>query len=310
MNTKERPEDDDEEAVDKYLNVELIMNTGTNDERRGRVIKCSRGLDDEPIRRAHANPLFDTREYKIKSTDGTREKYQANVIAENMFAQVDTKGNQFLLLQEITDHKSDNSAIPISEGMIHGANGEPKPKITTRGWSLLVQWKDGSISWEKLKDLKASNPIEVTEYAVANRLIEEPAFKWWAPHVLRRRNRITSKVKSQYWKTTHKFEIRLPKMVEEALEIDKAMNKDLWRKAVNKAMAKVKIAWKTHDGFMPQQAREGKVPDLISFQEIGCHIGFDVKMDFTRKAHFVAGGHTTTALSSMTYSSVISRDSI
>jgi hypothetical protein len=47
-----------------------------------------------------------------------------------------------------------------------------------------VQWKEGSISWEKLKDLKASNPVEITEYAVVNRLIEEPAFKWWAPHVL------------------------------------------------------------------------------------------------------------------------------
>ena len=33
-------------------------------------------------------------------------------------------------------------------------------------------------------------------------------------------------------------------------------------------------------------------------------------MDFTRKARFVAGGHTTTAPSSMTYSSVMSHDSI
>jgi hypothetical protein len=32
MNTDERPEDDkDEEAGDKYLNVEIIMNMGTND---------------------------------------------------------------------------------------------------------------------------------------------------------------------------------------------------------------------------------------------------------------------------------------
>jgi hypothetical protein len=130
MNTEERPEDDNEEAAEKNINLELIMNTGTNDERRGRVIKRSQGLDDEPIGRAHANPLFDTRKYKIKFTDGTHEKYQANVI-ENMLAQVDTEGNQFLLLQEITDHKRYNSAIPMSEGMIHGANGQPKPKITT-----------------------------------------------------------------------------------------------------------------------------------------------------------------------------------
>ena len=97
-----------------------------------------------------------------------------------MFTQVDSEGNQFLLLQEITDHdKKDHSAIPISEGTVRGANGQAKPKVTTRGWFLLVQWKDGSISWEKLTDLKASNPVEVAEYAVANRLLEEPAFKWW-----------------------------------------------------------------------------------------------------------------------------------
>ena len=33
----ERPEDDDEEAIDRYLNMELIMDVGTSGERRGRV---------------------------------------------------------------------------------------------------------------------------------------------------------------------------------------------------------------------------------------------------------------------------------
>jgi hypothetical protein len=310
MHADERPEDDDEEAIDKYLNVELIMNMGTNDERRGRVIKRTRGLDGEPIGRAHANPLFDTREYEIEFTDGTYDRYQANIIAENMYAQVDSEGNQYLLLQEITDHRSDNSAIPISEGTVRSANGSQKPKQTTRGWFLLVQWRDGTVSWEKLTDLKASNPVEVAEYAVANRLVEEPAFKWWVPHVIRRRNRIISKVKSRYWKTTHKFGIRLPKTVEEALEIDRITNTDFWKSAINKEMAKVKIAWATHDGHNPQQIREGKVAEFIGFQEIGCHIVFDIKMDFTRKARFVAGGHTTTAPSSLTYSSVVSRDSV
>jgi hypothetical protein len=116
-----------------------------------------------------------------------------------MFAQVDSEGNQYLLLQEITDHKKDNSAIPISDSKISSVNGQSKPKITTQGWFLLVQWRDGSTSWEKLKDLKALNPVEVAEYAVVNRLVEEPAFKWWAPHVIHRRNRIISKVKSRYF---------------------------------------------------------------------------------------------------------------
>jgi hypothetical protein len=168
MLIEERPEEDDEEAMDKYLNIELIMNAGTNDERFGRVLKRSRGLDGEPIGHAHANPLFATREYEIEFTDGTQEKYQANIIAENMFAQVDSEGNQHLLLKEITDHKSDNSAIPISEGTVRSANSMEKPKNTTRGWFLLVQWHDGSVSWERLADLKESNPVEVAEYAVVN----------------------------------------------------------------------------------------------------------------------------------------------
>jgi hypothetical protein len=78
------------------------------------------GTGQRAYDRAKANPLFDTREYEIEFADGTRNKYQANVTAaeRNMFAQVDSEGNQFLLLQEVTDHKEDHSAIPILDGMV------------------------------------------------------------------------------------------------------------------------------------------------------------------------------------------------
>ena len=108
----------------------------------------------------------------------------------------------------------------------------------------------------------------------------------------------------------HKFGICLPKSIEEALEIDRMTNTNLWRKAINKEMLRVKVAWKTHDTNSPQEVRAGKVPEFTGFQEIGCHIVFDIKMDFTQKAHFVAGGHTTKAPTSMTYSSVVSRNSV
>ena len=60
---------------------------------------------------------------------------------------------------------------------MRGHNGNESPKITTYGWELLVEWKDGSMSWTKLKDLKVSIPTEVAEYAIANRFFEEMAFK-------------------------------------------------------------------------------------------------------------------------------------
>jgi hypothetical protein len=46
------------------------------------------------------------------------------------------------------------------------------------------------LTWVPLADLKESNPVELAEYAVANRLQEEPAFMWWVSLVLRKRNRI------------------------------------------------------------------------------------------------------------------------
>jgi hypothetical protein len=48
----------------------------------------------------------------------------------------------------------------------------------------------------------------------------------------------------------------------------------------------------------------------IGYKEIPCHIIFDVKLDFTRKARFVAGGHKTDPPASLTYSSVVSRESV
>ncbi len=48
------------------------------------------------------------------------------------------------------------------------------------------------------------------------------------------------------------------------------------------------------------------------YQKITCHMIFDVKMgeNFRRKARFVADGHKTKTPAAMTYSSVVSRDSV
>ena len=303
-------DDEDDGFADKYLNAELMFDVGTGDERRGRVVKRVKGNAGEVIGRAHPNPLFDTREYVVEFTDGTVENYFANVIAENMYAQVDSEGNQYQLLDEIVDHRSDNSAIQKANGFTMSRNGNMVPKTTTRGWSLLISWKDGTTEWIKLKDIKDSYPVQIAEYVTQNGIGGEPAFNWWVHSVLKKRNRIIAKVKSRYWRTTHKFGIRLPKTVEEALRIDDETGTDFWRKALGREMSKVKVAWRSNDKYTPDDVRHGRALDMIGFQEIKCHIIFDVKMDFTRKARFVAGGHMTETPGSITYSSVVSRDSV
>ena len=150
--------------------------------------------------------------------------------------------------------------------------------------------------------------MELAEYAKAHHIDNEPAFYWWVRDVLRKWQRIIGKLKSKYWCTTHKFGIRLPKDTREALHIDEDTGMDFWKRAIEKELWRVKVAWEARDDLNIEQVRSGK--QLIGYTEIVCHMVFDVKIDFTRKAQFVAGGHLTDAPDTITYSSVVSCNSV
>ena len=62
-----------------------------------------------------------------------------------------------------------------------------------------------------MKDVKEASPIELAEYAMANHIDNEPAFAWWVPYTLKKRNRIIAKDKTKYWKTTHKYGLGYPR---------------------------------------------------------------------------------------------------
>ena len=74
--------------------MNLIFDVGTNNECCGTMVKRSWGLDGIEIGSSHNNPFFDTRDYDIEFTNGTRDKYTENLIVENMYAHVDDKGHQ------------------------------------------------------------------------------------------------------------------------------------------------------------------------------------------------------------------------
>ena len=67
-----------------------------------------RRIENEDGSRAgtyHRNPMMDTREYELEYDAGTHDRYFENVIAENLCSQIDSEGNQFLVLEEISDHR-------------------------------------------------------------------------------------------------------------------------------------------------------------------------------------------------------------
>jgi hypothetical protein len=137
---------------------------------------------------------------------------------------------------------------------------------------------------------------------VAQGLEHEPAFAWWVPYTLRRRNPIIKAVKQRYQKRNHKFGIQVPRNVKEAYELDKINRYTLWADAIKKEMDAVRVAFKI------LEADESPPP---TYQQIGCHIIFDVKMeDFWRKARYMAGGHRTETPTTLTYASVVSRETV
>ena len=89
-------------------------------------------------------------------------------IAENRPSQVDSEGYHYKVLTEVTDHEIDHSTITKVDDFIKYINGKLHRKRKTRGWKLLVEWKDSSVDWVPLKYLKRSNPVELDEHAVAN----------------------------------------------------------------------------------------------------------------------------------------------
>jgi len=282
----------DTQTYDQYISAEEMVPKGDGLE-TAKVLARKHDRDGNLVGIGHTNPLLDTRVYEVQFPDGHTEEFSANTIAENIYSQVDEEGNQYLLLNEVIDHHRDGLAIAIDDKWIQqGSNWQLRR--TTQGWKL----KDGTTSWEHLRNLKESNPVQVAEYAVANKLVEEAAFAWWVPSVLKQRERIIGAINSRYHKRTHKFGIEVPKR---ALEIDKEKNTNYWEKAILKEMTHVRPAFRV---------LEEQETTPIGSQWILCHMVFDIKVDFTRKARFVAGGHKAEAPKSITYSSMVSRDSI
>jgi hypothetical protein len=245
--------------------------------------------------------MLDTRTYLIEFPDGLSDEYTANMIAENMYAQCDIESRQYNLMEGIVDRKTDGHSVEPADMYIkHGSN--KKLRKTTKGWNLCVEWKDGTASWERLEDLKESNHVEVSQYASAKSLLYYPDFVWWAPHVLKKRSRIIASVTKCYHKWTHNFGIEVTKSWDDCVRLDKDNYNTIWQDTVSKETKNVRIVFKILN------AEESVTP---TYQEIRCHMIFDVKMEyFRRKAWFVEGGHTNETPHTMTYPSVVSRESV
>ena len=71
-----------------------------------------------------------------------------------IISQVASEGHHYQVLNEVTDNKKYDSSIAKVDGFIKSSSGYIHWKRTTRRWKLLEEWKDGSVDWVPLKELK------------------------------------------------------------------------------------------------------------------------------------------------------------
>ena len=298
----ETPTNDIESTeFDKFLGVYMEI-PGDDGESKvlAKVKDRKRDHDGKLIGQSHSTPILDTAVYNVVTPDGNLHEYSANVITENLWDQADDDGYNYRQLYEIIGHRRNSDAIAIEDGFYETKTGMKRRVITTKGWDFQIKWESGDVSYISLKDIKETNPLEIAGYVMANKLDKEPAFAWWIKTALKRRNTIISKVSQRTRKNT-KFGITIPKNYNEAVELDRVNGNRFWQDAIIKEMKNVELAFKFLD--------DGE-SSPIGFKEITCHLIFDVKFDLTRKARYVGGGHLTSVSPSMSYSSVVSRDSV
>ena len=140
--------------------------------------------------------------------------------------------------------------------------------------------------------------------------MDDPDFSWWVKDSLRRQVMNISKIKSKYWNKSHKFCIRVPKTVKVAYEIDRKSGTEFWTKEITKEKANVCIEFDKIDNITPYEMIKQKIRP--GYKRVNVNMIFNIKMNgkFIKKSRLVADGHTTSPQPSITYSSVVSRDSV
>ena len=146
--------------------------------------------------------------YNVETPDGNLQEYIANVIAENLWNQVDDDIYDCDNLYEIISHRKNDDAIYEANGFYETKTGSKRRFITTKGWDFQIKWASGDTTFIALKDIRETNPVEISEYV--------PAFAWWIRTALKRRDTMISKVSRRVRKKM-KFGIHLPATYEEAV---------------------------------------------------------------------------------------------
>ena len=141
------------EAFDKFLGTYLKLPGNDGGSKvLGRVKNRKRDHDGVLFGKSHDNPVLNTTVYNIETPDGNIHEFTANVIAQNLWDQVDHYGYNYNNLYEIIGHRKSDDAVSQADGFYETNNGVRRKVITTKDWDFNVKWESGETSYISLKD--------------------------------------------------------------------------------------------------------------------------------------------------------------
>ena len=127
--------DTDDDDYDVLVNAEVIL-PHQDKQHHAVVLGRHRKEDDTMVGRQGENPILNTAVYDVRFPDGAVKQYSANIIAENLYAQVDIDGHTSLVLGAIVDHRTYERALKKEDKFFKTKQRQRKLCQTTKGWKL------------------------------------------------------------------------------------------------------------------------------------------------------------------------------
>ena len=181
------------------------------------------------------------------------------------------------------------------------------PNYKGSSYNVLVQWEDGTETWEPLALMIASDPATLAAYARTHDMLDTPGWKKLKriarrAHVLQRMVS-ASKRAQRFNAITYKFGVRIPRNVKEAIRLDEENGNTYWQDAMDRELLQLD-EYKVYHSI----GKSTRVP--TGYQMIPLRMVFDIKQNLTRKARLVARGDKTEPPADSVYSGVASLRSL
>jgi hypothetical protein len=166
---------EEEPGPEPLLNAEVFIPHGDSNE-MAKVIGRKRDADGMYVGRKHQIPQLDSRVFVVEFPDGDQKDITYNMLMEHLYSKIDEEGNIIPIMTEIINHCKTSTAVDKSDQFrLDRKTGKQSKKKTLAGWDFEIEWRDGTTSWIPLRSLKVTNPVEVAEYVMNNKLDEEPS---------------------------------------------------------------------------------------------------------------------------------------